>query len=209
MRRLQNSCPRLVSEEEVQLQAERLRRLGPTVNWEVAPGGKRWKLMRIDQVIRHFWERVNTSGDCWTWSACRNERGYGVLGFRGTTILAHRMSHILCHGQVPCGLFVLHKCDNPPCVNPAHLFLGTDLDNKRDMVAKGRNSRGETVSKLSESQVLEIVRRYRNEGESEGLTMKSLAKEFGVHFNTINFIVNGHRWAWLTKITASCTRPSA
>lgn len=197
MSKSKNICPRLVSEEEVLLQSENLRRLAPTVNWEAVPRKKGWRFMCIDQIICHFWERVDTSGSCWTWSGCRNKRHYGVLGFRYTTILAHRLSYILCRGQIPSDRFVLHRCDNPPCVNPDHLFLGTSQDNSSDMVMKGRHRR---TAKLSEAQVLEIVRRYKNE------TAISLAEEFGVHYQTVNHIVNGRRWERLTNIKAKCTR---
>lgn len=85
--------------------------------------------------------RLRADGDCLVWSgACRN-KGYGVIraGGKGSSIVAvHRLAYELWVGPIPDGLFVLHRCDNPPCCNPAHLFLGTHADNMRDMVAKGR-----------------------------------------------------------------------
>lgn len=87
-----------------------------------------------------FWSYVDTTGDCWEWTGGQIRMGYGHFkpgGQRGT-VKAHRFSWQLAFGQIPDGLFVLHHCDNPPCVRPAHLFLGTHLDNMADKKAKGR-----------------------------------------------------------------------
>ena len=97
--------------------------------------------------IDRFWERVDRSGDCWVWTSTRNERGYGVVIVQSPGdpsvplhMKAHRLSYLIEYGPPPADLFVLHTCDNPPCVNPAHLFLGTARDNAQDMAAKGRSS---------------------------------------------------------------------
>lgn len=88
-----------------------------------------------------FWAKVDTAGGidaCWPWSGNRIAKGYGIFTHRGRNAGAHRTAYQYAVGQIPDGLWVLHRCDNPPCCNPAHLWLGTATDNNRDMIAKGR-----------------------------------------------------------------------
>lgn len=140
----------------------------------------------------HFERNFIKSEGCWNWLRALNKKGYGRYGL-GRRIRAHRASWIIYRGPIPDGLCVLHTCDNPRCVNPSHLFLGTDQDNSDDKVKKGRQSRlkGERNgnSKLSDDDVVEI-RKRRGENEST----RSLAKEFGVSQTLISFVINGKRW---------------
>lgn len=112
-----------------------------------------------------FWSHVDKSGDCWIWLGAKDENGYGKVGAgdgRRATLLAHRVSWELVNGHISDGLFCLHRCDNPPCVNPKHLFLGTQRINIEDMVRKGRQrtntNKGEFNSgaKLDEAAVKRI-----------------------------------------------------
>lgn len=88
-----------------------------------------------------FWPRLDQSGGpeaCWPWTGSRTRTGYGKCSVDGRHVAAHRLAWQLTNGPIPDGLHVLHRCDNPPCCNPGHLFLGTHTDNVRDMLAKGR-----------------------------------------------------------------------
>lgn len=152
--------------------------------------------------IQYFWEKVAIVDRelCWEWTAGRNRTNYGMfaleLGPEKKIIhyQSHRVAWFLTYGPIPDGLIVCHKCDNPPCVNPAHLFLGTYQDNARDRASKGRSRprKGETNgnSKLTLEQVLEIRSRFK----PRVVTRVKLAEEYGVNVETIGRIVQGRGW---------------
>ncbi len=138
-------------------------------------------------------EHVPELGPCWTWNGSRERSGHGRL-FIGKRQRegAHRYAYLLLVGPIPDDLFVCHKCDNPSCVNPKHLFLGTPLDNMRDRNAKDRHCRGSRSphTKLTDADALEIRRLYA-EGE---LSQDKLAKRFGSAQAVISRIVRRQSW---------------
>lgn len=89
-----------------------------------------------------FMGRVNKTNNCWNWTGGTDSSGYGSFGYKGKTIASHRISYELFIGQIPDGLHILHKCDNRKCVNPEHLWVGTNNDNVQDRVKKGRSKKG-------------------------------------------------------------------
>lgn len=134
-----------------------------------------------------FWKRVSKlPADCWIWTARRDDSGYGTFTFSGKDCKAHRLAWTFSFGSIPHGLNVLHACDNPPCCNPQHLFLGTCADNNADRFAKGRYR-----VKLDADAVAEIRRTYvRRHPEFGG---RPLARKFGVSDSLICMINNGER----------------
>lgn len=147
-----------------------------------------------------FWSKVSrrAPSECWEFTGARDENGYGRLSvYSHGTSLAHRKAWEETNGPIPPGMFVCHRCDNPPCCNPGHLFLGTNLDNTRDRVAKGRPGgtrsplRGESAlnAKLDAEKVREIRRLAEQTGGPE------LARRFGVAHSLIYRIVRRKAWA--------------
>ena len=140
-----------------------------------------------------LWEKVERKeSGCWEWTGPRMPRGYGVVNTRsGGTALAHRLSYMLFHGD-PGDKSVLHSCDNPPCINPSHLWLGTQKDNIEDMVKKGRACNGERQG----SSVLmdQDVRQIRKAYSLGRISQKVLAEEYGVSQTLVSQIVLRKIW---------------
>lgn len=131
---------------------------------------------------------------CWEYQGALNDKGYGNFPFEGRVLKAHRASWELHYGVIPIGLNVCHKCDNPSCCNPGHLFLGTLEDNTQDMLNKGRRIHGvgstNSFAVLNEEKVMEIKRL-----SSLGVSRPELAYKFGVSIATIKNIRQGRTWS--------------
>lgn len=146
-----------------------------------------------------FWGKVRKANlnACWLWIGARDRRGYGNFAVHGTGHLsAHRFSYELHHGAIPKGLYVLHKCDVPRCVNPKHLWAGTASENTLDMFAKGRNPKNPRHL-LSREKAAVIRQRY-----AAGVLQKELAKEFGVTQAAISYLLLGHSYKPLAEKAA-------
>ena len=146
-----------------------------------------------------FWKRVRRSApaDCWPWLQARDACGYGRVSFRRfpakRLLGAHRVAYALAHGlrSLPAR-HVLHTCDNPPCCNPRHLFLGTHLDNMRDCVSKGRfrSREDHPRAKLTRQKVRQIRRAYR---QAKG-TQQALGQRYGISQSYVSSVVNHRAW---------------
>lgn len=181
-------------------------------------GGRR---ITTGMVVR-FWERVQKSSGCWLWSGFRDRAGYGRFKGPGNIQHAHRTSWVFERGPIPKGLFVCHHCDNPPCVNPEHLFLGTSADNTRDRDRKGRQARGERHGSRTMPEMVPKGNRHAShlhpelrQGESNGRarlteeevfeirslyrrgakpSIRDLAENYNVSKSTIGYVVSGGTW---------------
>lgn len=172
-----------------------------------------------DSTIARFWSKVDQSGGpdaCWLWTGAKRDFGYGRVKINRRFRRAHRVAWLASFGAIPAGLCVCHACDNPPCCNPAHLFLGTQAENLADMVAKGRHNpstgdrhgsparpgcrmRGEANgrAKLTDAKVACIRARYA----AGGVSQCSLAREYGVSHPAINNIVQRKSWVHISAPT--------
>lgn len=143
-------------------------------------------------IEKEFSSRVNKSSSCWIWNGSVDAYGYGQFNLDGKQYKSHRLSYQLYNGEIGEGLCVLHRCDNPPCVNPKHLFLGTVQDNIRDKVSKGRHPRGNNHgnSKLNENQV-RMIRRLYSDGT---MNQYQLSGMFGVNQSVISRVIRRSLW---------------
>lgn len=147
-------------------------------------------------IVERFWPKVNKSDGCWNWLGAKKSNGYGQINAIQKYMMAHRVSWILNNGPIPAGSNVLHKCDNRLCVNPDHLFLGTQRDNLLDALKKGRVTRyhpryGEDngISKLTVKKVHEMRRL-----NSLGMPFRELAKMFFVSKTAATNACKGVTW---------------
>jgi HNH endonuclease len=171
--------------------------------WRASPAGR----IPLEVLFRRRFDRIDRRDayDCWEWPSSRNDAGYGIMAVgragQQRQRRAHRLAWEFLVGPVPDGLDVCHHCDNPPCVNPRHLFLGTRQENSRDMWRKGRGRggnahlSGETNpnARLSDEDVLSMRRRY----SARGVTMTRLAAEYGVSQSVISNVLTRRTWRHL------------
>lgn len=159
-----------------------------------------------ERLVEYFWERIDKNGPiperypelgpCWIYTGGRDDDNYGRIHARhlGLQIRTNRLCWIIRHGSIPSHLHACHKCDNPPCSNPDHLFLGTDSDNFRDMSIKGRHAKpkGELHggAKLDDKTVLEIRRLWDN----KEMNQMQLASHFTITQPMISLIVRRKKW---------------
>lgn len=169
--------------------------------------------------ISKFWASVlvGAETECWIFTGFRNESDYGMFGVsrngKWQRYRAHRLSYLIASGEDPAEYQVIHSCDTPPCVNPAHLRKATNAENVRDMIAKGRNPHGDThwarrmpdrvlrgeangSAKLTAEGVREIRRRWDNRG-NEPVSMYRLAKEYGLSNGYVKRLVERQSWVHL------------
>jgi hypothetical protein len=146
-----------------------------------------------------FWSKtkIGKKNDCWEWAhSFRKGVGYGQFSYYGYAEFAHRVAWLLTNGPIKKGLQVLHKCDNRKCVNPNHLFLGTQRENIHDMINKKRDALfgdRNPSAKLTKKAVLEI-RKIR---KTQKITIRRIAELYGVSYTTIWQILHKERWSWL------------
>lgn len=147
--------------------------------------------------LANFWSKVRKGDDCWEWQGARTPFGHGVFSNKAGMKTAHRFSYLIHHGEMPQGMFVCHKCDNPACVNPAHLEIGDQFDNMGGCSKRGRIARGNRHprSKLTDVKAKAILMLYR-----DGVGLMELTQMFRVSQNAIRQVVTGVTWHHATGL---------
>lgn len=156
-----------------------------------------------DKTIARFWAKVRRRADdeCWEWIGDVTNEGYGKFKVKKQSQSSHRLAWLICRGPITSGTCVLHACDNRLCVNPSHLFLGTNRQNTQDMVSKGRSrltKKGSSPVKLTEEQVREL-----RSDRGRGMAMRQIAAKYGISGKHARRIVNFHQWKSVSQCTES------
>lgn len=144
-------------------------------------------------IARRFFKHIVIPADptmCWLWQGKRFPNGYGMFTRIRKTLLAHRFSYELHVGPIPKGLLIRHRCDNRPCVNPQHLLPGTQAQNIRDAVERGRMPHGERSTTKLTTEIVQTIRQRVAHGE----VMKHVAIDMGINYRTVQNVV--HRISW-------------
>jgi hypothetical protein len=165
-------------------------------------------------LVSRFWSKVSqgSTSDCWPWNGTKSIQGYGVFVIDGKSRVASRVAYMLAKGSIPIGKCVCHTCDNRLCVNPAHLFVGSKVDNNRDRDSKGRQARGRlhgfalhperiargeraSKAKLSAKDVRAIRERYT----AGGVTIRALGAQYGISHTSVRYIIVRKNWRHITE----------